>query len=341
MTAFDDGDGPAVSGVDDDGDDAGDSEVVIIEVPDGQDGERLDRLLALESGRSRSAIAAAIKAGSVGIRHTEQAGDSAAEPETVTVRSRRVAAGEVVEAHLPPLDDGRPAPDPNIEIPIVYEDEHIIVVDKPVDLVVHPGSGRPDGTLVNGLVARFPDIADVGDPQRPGIVHRLDRGTSGLLVVARTQDAYERLVDDLAARAVTRVYRVVVVGEPEADGGRIEAPIGRHPRDRLRMAVVAHGREAMTDYEVLTRWPDAPAALLTCRLHTGRTHQIRVHLAAIDLRVLGDDRYGRMLFGTERPMLHAAELGLVHPATDEYVEFSAPDPDDFSGLIDRLEAGEF
>lgn len=313
-----------------------DVETVTILVPDGQDGERLDRLLALETGRSRSEIAAAVETGSVAVRAPSADGDTAHAAETITVRSRRVAAGEVVEARLAPRSDGRPQPDASIDVPVVYEDDHIIVVDKPVGLVVHPGSGRPDGTLANGLLARFPEIADVGDPTRPGIVHRLDRGTSGLLVVARTEQAYERLVEDLAERLVTRIYRVIVYGEPEADGGRIEAPLGRHPRDRLRMAVVAQGRDAITDYDVLTRWPDAPAALLSCRLHTGRTHQIRVHLAAIDLRVLGDDRYGRLAFDAQRPMLHAAELGLAHPETGEELEFSAPDPEDFSALIDRL-----
>ena len=298
-----------------------------IAVPDAAAGERVDRLLALELDLSRSAIARLVEAGAVTI-----------DGETVTTRSRRLTAGETVEVDVPEPEDPRPAADPEVEVVVLHEDDDLIVVDKPVGLVVHPGAGHRDGTLVNGLLARYPEIADVGDPLRPGIVHRLDRDTTGVLAVARTQDAYESLVDALAARAVGRVYHVLVHGRPEAPSGRIDAPIGRSPRDPTRMAVVADGREALTDYEVLETMEPAEAAQLECRLHTGRTHQIRVHLRAIRLPVLGDDRYGRMRHGASRPMLHAHRLRLTHPTSDEVIEVESPHPPDYQAVLAGLRA---
>lgn len=298
-----------------------------IVVPDAAAGERVDRLLALELDLSRSAIARLVDAGAVTV-----------EGEAVATRSRRLAAGETVEVDVPDPEDPRPAADPAVEVVVVHEDDHLIVVDKPIDLVVHPGAGHHDGTLVNGLLARYPELADVGDRSRPGIVHRLDRDTTGLLVVARTQEAHDALVDALAARAVGRTYHVLVHGVPEAPSGRIDAPIGRSPRDPTRMAVVADGREAVTDYEVLETLEAAEAARLECRLHTGRTHQIRVHLRAIHLPVLGDDRYGRMRHGATRPMLHAHRLRLTHPVTDEELELESPTPADYEAVLARLRA---
>ena len=196
-------------------------------------------------------------------------------------------------------------PIPTVPIVVVYEDDDLVVVDKPAGLVVHPGAGHRDGTLVNGLLARY-DLAAVGEPARPGIVHRLDRETSGLLVVARTPAAYDGLVRALAAHEVERRYDAVVVGAPESTHGTVDAPIGRSVRNPTRMAVRTGGREARTHYEVVDRYDDT--ARLAVSLETGRTHQIRVHLAAIGHPVLGDPVYGRTDPRIARPFLHAAEL---------------------------------
>jgi 23S rRNA pseudouridine1911/1915/1917 synthase len=224
-----------------------------------------------------------------------------------------------------------PGPDPTVEFGVVHVDDTVIVVDKPPGLVVHPGAGNPDCTLVNGLLARFPDIAEVGEPHRPGIVHRLDGGSSGLLVVARTQHAADSLIEQFASHRATRVYIALVWGHPEAQHGVIDAPIGRSHSDPLRMAIVADGRPSRTEYRVLQRFAvPADLALLECRLETGRTHQIRVHLGSINHPLVGDPVYGqrRPRLQLERPFLHAAQLAFVHPGTGEHVEFTsdlAPD----------------
>jgi 23S rRNA pseudouridine1911/1915/1917 synthase len=234
---------------------------------------------------------------------------------------------------------GPPQPDPTIEVPIVHLDELVVVVDKPAGLVVHPGAGHEAGTLVNALLASVGPLADVGDPLRPGIVHRLDAGSSGLLVVARTDDAARSLVAQLAAHTATRRYRALVWGHPAAPHGIVDAPIGRDRRDPLKMAVVADGRPARTEYEVLERY-DRPTelALLDCRLETGRTHQIRVHLTSIGHPLVGDVTYGgrRPVLGLERPFLHAAELAFDHPATGERVTFRSPLPADLEALLREL-----
>lgn len=298
-----------------------------IDVPQAAAGERIDRLLSLELDRSRSEVARLLGDGLVTV-------DGA----VVTTRSRRLNAGEVLVAVVPAPPDPRPVADPSVTVPVVHEDAHLIVVDKPAGLVVHPGAGHAEGTLVHGLLARYPELAEVGDELRPGIVHRLDRDTTGLLAVARSPDAYESLVAALAARSVGRVYRVLVAGEPEAAQGRIDAPIGRSPRDPTRMTVLADGRDAITDYEVLETMPGLPGARLECRLHTGRTHQIRVHLRAVHLPVIGDDRYGRKELGAERPMLHAHRLQLEHPADGSLIDLRSPEPADFVALADRMRA---
>ena len=187
----------------------------------------------------------------------------------------------------------------------------VVVVDKPAGLVVHPGAGNPDGTLVNGLLARFPEMATVGEAMRPGIVHRLDAGSSGLLVVARTEEARAALIEQFAAHTAGRRYDAVVWGHPEAPHGIVDAPIGRDPGDPLKMAVVVDGKPARTEYQRIARYV-APGRLarLSCVLETGRTHQIRVHLAAIGHPLVGDPTYGdrRTTLGLTRPFLHAAEL---------------------------------
>jgi 23S rRNA pseudouridine1911/1915/1917 synthase len=294
-------------------------------------GERIDRVVAMLTGLPRSDVAALVDAGGVRLGGA-----------VVATRSRRVAEGDVLEVDVPAVDADRPGTlaDAAVDVVVVHADNDVIVVDKPPGLVVHPGSGNPDATLVNGLLARFPDLADLGtDPQRPGIVHRLDKGTSGLLVVARTQRSYESLVAQLKRRAVERVYLALVAGTVEAPAGLIDAPIGRGTGDPTRMAVSARGREARTRYEVLERFTNpAPLTLVECRLETGRTHQIRVHLAAIGHPVIGDARYSgnRAAVPSPRPFLHAHRLSFDHPRTGERVSYASPLPADLEEVRARL-----
>jgi 23S rRNA pseudouridine1911/1915/1917 synthase len=297
-------------------------------LPDALAGERLDRAIALLADLPRSAAAALVDAGGVEVNGRP-----------VVQRSHRLAAGDEVRFDVPePRQDGLLA-DPSVEVPVVHEDEQVIVVDKPSGLVVHPGSGHSAGTLVHGLLARYPELRDVGDPDRPGIVHRLDAGTSGLLMVARTAEAYDSLVAQLADRRVRRVYDTLVWGRVDADEGVVDAPIGRSARDPTRMAVRTGGKEARTRYHVAARW-SAPRAVsrLTCRLESGRTHQVRVHLAAIGHPVVGDDRYGggRRGIALGRPFLHATHLGFRHPVTGDERSFESPLPADLQQVIDAL-----
>ncbi len=299
------------------------------EVPANLAGERVDRVVALLTGLSRAAVAGLVARGGVRL-------DGAA----VGARSQRVEAGQVLEVDVPEAGAVEPVePDPGVAVSVVHVDDHVLVVDKAAGVVVHPGAGVRSGTLVHGLLARFPELAGVGDPARPGIVHRLDAGTSGLLVVARTPEAHDALIAALAGRTVERSYRALVRGHPDPPRGVVDAPIGRSPRDRTRMAVAAAGREARTGYEVLERYREpAEVALLACRLETGRTHQIRVHLAAIGHPVVGDDRYGgaRGEPRLDRPFLHAARLAFRHPVTGEALAFESPLPDDLAAVLAAL-----
>ncbi|RPI11742.1 MAG: RluA family pseudouridine synthase, partial [Actinobacteria bacterium] len=267
-----------------------------IDVPAALDGERLDRVVAMVTGVSRAVAASLVDGGSVEV-------DGNIERSV----KMRVSDGTRVRIELPAEDNAGVQPDPSVAVQVAYEDADVVVVDKPPGLVVHPGAGNPTGTLVNGLLARFPEIAEVGDPLRPGIVHRLDKGTSGLLVVARSPAAYGVLVDQLARRSVDRRYTTLVWGRPEPATGVIDAPVGRSARDPTRMTVSSRGRDARTHYRV-ERVHRSPAlvALLDCRLETGRTHQVRVHLAAIHHPVVGDGRYGgkREPIAAPRPLLH-------------------------------------
>jgi 23S rRNA pseudouridine1911/1915/1917 synthase len=295
--------------------------VIVETVPAALAGERLDRVVALVLDVSRSVASAVIHAGGA---HVD--GEVAASGKV------RLAEGQVVAVDPGAVPvAGLPEPDPSVSFTVVYEDDAVIVIDKPAGLVVHPGAGNADGTLVNGLLARYPELAGVGEPHRPGIVHRLDAGSSGLLVVARTQHAADALIEQFANHDATRVYLALVWGHPEAAHGVIDAPIGRSRQDPLKMAVVADGRPSRTEYRVLQRF-DRPAdlALLECRLETGRTHQIRVHLSSIAHPLVGDPVYGqrRPRLQVERPFLHAAELAFEHPTTGDEVSFRselAPD----------------
>ena len=299
------------------------------EIPAALAGERLDRIVALLADISRSDAAALVSEGGARI-------DGVA----ATSGKVRVANGQIVEidpARIPRRE--LPAADPSIQVPVVWADDDVIVVDKPPGLVVHPGHGHPDGTLVNAMLAVYPDIAGVGDEMRPGIVHRLDVGTSGLMMVARSQVAYDTIVAALAARRVTRGYQTLVWGHLESPNGLIDAPIGRDHRDPLRMAVVIDGKPARTRYHTILRYT-APAEVsrLECHLETGRTHQIRVHLAAAGHPVVGDGPYGGIRSGisSPRPFLHAASLAFKHPVTGETLTFESALPDDLLAVLADL-----
>lgn len=248
--------------------------------------------------------------------------------------SRTLAPGDRVSVRVPEQVPAIPTPEA-IDLDVIFEDDDIMVVNKPPGMVVHPGAGQLRGTLVNALLGRHPDWPTIGDPQRPGIVHRLDKGTSGLLVVARHHAAHRRLSADLAERRIKRVYLAVARGALSAPG-RVDAPIGRDPRNRQRMAVVEGGRVATTDFKPLETF-DA-ATYLQVTLGTGRTHQIRVHLAAIGHSLLGDATYGPAGGDPRigRPALHAHRLRLRHPGTGDEMELEAAPPPDFLRLLATL-----
>ena len=256
--------------------------------------------------------------------------------------SAKTIGGEKIEIAAPPAVDVAAPKAQRMALAIVFEDADLIVIDKPVGLIVHPGAGNPDGTLLNGLLAHAPALRNV---PRAGIVHRLDKDTSGLLVVAKNLTAQMRLAEQLAARTVKRTYLAVVHGEPPARG-TIDEPIGRDPRERTRMAIVRSGKEARTNYKVLERFrigarPDF--SLVECRLDTGRTHQIRVHLQHLKCPIVGDTVYcrgaksGRIPGGAfPRQALHAAALELSHPRSGKLMRWSAPLPGDMEKLIAGL-----
>jgi len=257
--------------------------------------------------------------------------------------AHRLRAGELVEAEVPPAPPEELAPEP-IALAVVYEDEHVLVIDKPAGMVTHPGAGRSTGTLAAAALAHAPGMAGVGGPRRPGIVHRLDKGTSGLVVLAKTQIAYDRLTAALAARRVTRRYVCLVRGNLRPASGVIDKPIARDARSRVRMAVAraGTGKRAVTHFRVLERLREA--TLVECRLETGRTHQIRVHLASLGHPILGDDTYGGRtrdglpsgLASMEGVALHAIGLSFIHPVSGIALEFSSPPPPRIGMLLSHL-----
>ncbi len=288
-------------------------------VPEQAAGERLDRYVAaLRQVGSRAAAARLIDGGAVLVDGTPRP------------KSHRLAGGEEVRLE-PPLPAPEPEPPP-LDLRIAYEDEHLLVVDKPAGLVVHPGAGASAGTLVQRLAAHGPAG---GPPGRPGIVHRLDRNTSGLLVVARSEQAYTGLRALVRRRALEREYLALVGGRPRSRRGRIEAPIGRDRRDPTRRSLDTDApKDAVTGFEVVELLPEH--ALLRVRLETGRTHQIRVHLAAIGLPVAGDPVYGAPLPGLDRQFLHAARLAFAHPVTGGRVEAESPLPEELAAALARV-----
>jgi len=294
-------------------------------------GSRVDSVLAKLTGQSRSQIRRWIDADRVQV-----AGEQ--------VRASRVLQlGENIEALPIEPVAMNVSPEP-IPLVVLFEDSDLIVVDKPAGLVVHPGPGHPSGTLVNALLHQCGDLAGIGGVLRPGIVHRLDRGTSGVMVVAKSDAAHLGLSRQFAAHSIERLYHCFVRGLPGAESGRVDQPIGRHPRDRKRMSVASRsGREAVTFWRVLRRYPHATLSELEIRPETGRTHQIRVHLSSIGLPLVGDRVYGRAR-GRDaqlgRPALHARRLGFEHPIHGERLSFETPLPEDLGELARSLGPGE-
>ncbi len=308
--------------------------VVAERVPAALDKERLDRFLTILCSCSRKQASDLLADGVVKVNGR-----------ATTKASLRLKTEDLVElSAVPNKGPQLPEADDSIEFTVLHEDDDLLVLNKPPGLVVHPGAGNETGTLVNGLLARYPEIVHVGELHRPGIVHRLDVGTSGVMMAARTPMAYDVLVSALAVHAIHRQYTAVVWGSATNDEGTIDAPLGRSPRDPVKMAVVADGRPAVTHYQVLGRSTasDSDEAMVgvatshvECTLETGRTHQIRVHLAAIGHPIVGDSRYGgsRHSLVFDRPALHSEELRLSHPLTGEIMSFQAPPPDDLAQLI--------
>jgi 23S rRNA pseudouridine1911/1915/1917 synthase len=279
-------------------------------------GERLDRLAARRLETSRSIVQRIIQQGLLLVDGEE------------VVPSYRVRGGERVEARMP--EEGV-SPE-EISVPVVFEDEHLLVVDKPAGLVVHPGAGNRSGTLVNALLGR--DIAGGEDPSRPGVVHRLDRDTSGLIVLTKGEPTYSRLVAEMGGRRVRRLYRAVVVGEDLPETGTIDSPVGRDPENPTLMAAGV-GRPAVTHFEVLRE--GGGHSMVKVRLETGRTHQIRVHLSAIGYPIYADPLYGEAVPG-RRLWLHAENLAFEHPVTGERLEFDSPIPEDLRDSALALDA---
>ena len=253
-------------------------------------------------------------------------------------KNHRLTGAETVSVALPDPAPIEAAPE-DIPLDVVYEDGDVIVVNKPKGLVVHPAPGHPDGTLVNALLHHCGDsLSGIGGALRPGIVHRIDRDTSGLLIAAKNDFAHQRLSAQLQDHTLSRVYRCIVVGNLREDAGTVDAPIGRCPADRKKMAVVAGGRPAVTHWTVLERLPGH--TYVECRLETGRTHQIRVHMASIGHPILGDTVYGskKPVPGLQGQCLHAVGLRFLHPRTGEVVELWCELPEEFQAQLRRLES---
>ncbi|GKV55658.1 pseudouridine synthase [Sporosarcina sp. NCCP-2222] len=294
-----------------------------IQITEQLEGNRIDKALSLYNPDwSRTQIQQWVKDGAVLVN------DMTVKP------NMKVKQGDVVTVTEPePEELDIVSEDLNLEI--VYEDSDVLVVNKPRGMVVHPAPGHLSGTLVNGLMHHCTDLSGINGVLRPGIVHRIDKDTSGLLMVAKNDKAHVSLVNQLVAKTVTRVYTALVHGHIPHDNGTIDAPIGRDPRDRQSMTVVDHGKHAVTHFKVLERFGDF--TLVECRLETGRTHQIRVHMKYIGYPLAGDPKYGpKKTINFDGQVLHAGIIGFDHPSTGEYMEFSKPLPEDFQQLLEKM-----
>ena len=293
------------------------------------DGERVDRVIAFFSGLSRSKVSDLISK-----RLILRNGIPIKKGSEIVHTNDEISMPNLVDEAVEEI-----ASDESIDFEVVFEDDSVIVVSKPSGLIVHPGSGIANGTLVNGLAAQFPDLREIGDPTRLGLVHRLDKGTSGLLIVARTPEALENLKFQMQERHVHRQYFAIVAGHVESNKGVVDAPLGRDPKNPLKRAVINSGKYARTHYEIDQKY-ESPfkVSMLNCRLETGRTHQIRVHLAAIGHPVLGDELYGgRTSFNIEnRLALHAQMLTFLHPKTRNLMKFESPLPVELTSMKDTF-----
>lgn len=310
-----------------------------VTVPAEGEPERLDQFIVRSlDGLTRSAVQRLIDDGRVTVNGI------------VEKASLKLKGGEVVAVEVPPPAPAVPQAE-EIPLDILYEDGDVVVVNKPAGMVVHPGAGNPDGTLVNALLGHCRDLSGIGGEIRPGIVHRIDKDTSGVLVVAKNDRAHDGLARQFHDHTIKRIYLALVFGSPREDKGRVEGAIGRHPTDRLRMSGKArHGKRAVTHWKVLARYPGL--SLLQLRLETGRTHQIRVHMAESGHPLVGDELYGgggrlanlrdpvlrKLIRELGRQALHAKTLGFVHPVTADYLEFDTSLPDDLQRIIDYLES---
>ena len=288
-------------------------------------GVRLDAFLSADGALTRSQAARLIAEGRVRVN-----GKPAA-------KSARLSGGETVTVDVPQLRETA-LPPQDIPLDVVYEDDDVIVVNKPTGLVVHPAPGHPDGTLVNALLHPCGDsLSGIGGEKRPGIVHRIDRDTSGLIIAAKNDAAHLALSAQLKDHSLSRTYECLVTGNMKQDSGTVDAPIGRSSADRKKMAVVPTGRRAVTHWEVVARYPGVTH--LRCRLETGRTHQIRVHMAYIGHPILGDTVYGakKPVPGLTGQCLHATGLRFIHPRTGEPVELHCPLPPEFTAMLQKLQ----
>lgn len=297
--------------------------VVSITIEQENAGERIDKALSsIQEDWSRSQIASWITDGIVKVN-----GES--------VKAKyKVKEGDVIEVDVPEAEPLEVIPE-DLNLEIVYEDSDVLVVNKPKGMVVHPAPGHMTGTLVNGLMYHCKDLSGINGVLRPGIVHRIDKDTSGLLMVAKNDHAHHSLVEQLVNKTVTRKYTALVHGHIAHDKGTIDAPIARDPKDRQKQAVVDNGKHAVTHFQVTERLGNY--TLVECRLETGRTHQIRVHMNYIGFPLVGDPKYGpkkTIDFGGQ--VLHAGVLGFIHPTSKEYLEFEVPLPDDFETLLEQL-----
>ena len=300
-------------------------EPILLRASEESKNQRLDAFLASSlDGLTRSQATRLIESGEVAV-------DGRA-----VSKSYKLAGGEDIAVTLPEPEPVEAVPQ-DIPLDVVYEDADVIVVNKPSGMVVHPAPGHPDGTLVNALLYHCAGtLSGVGGALRPGIVHRIDRDTSGLIIAAKNDAAHQYLSAQLADHTLARTYECIVVGALREDRGTVDAPIARHPTDRKRMAVVAGGREAVTHWEVIARYPGYTH--VRCWLETGRTHQIRVHMAYIGHPILGDTVYGakKEVPGLTGQCLHAVGLRFLHPRTHEVVELSCPLPDEFTRMLQKI-----